>query len=108
MSVDSKNVKSKVIAVFLCICFGPFSLGDLYLGYISDFKKQLFRYFIIFVLFILNYFFGSKSSLLSLIIILLFAFFGFLLFYTYIKNVIKGFRILFGTITADANGTELK
>ena len=108
MSVGSKNVKSKFIAIFLCICFGPFSIGDLYLGYVNDFKKQMFRYFILFVLFILYYFLDSKSSWLSLILMLLFAFCSFIIFCTYIKNIIKGFKILFGIVSTDADGITLK
>ena len=106
---ENSNSKSKITAILLYICLGPFCLGDLYLGYKARFRNQTLRWlFILLGNYLSNYFKSSGISAMNVILVLALGIVGVWLFAVYIGNIIKGFKIILGKITTDANEIELR
>lgn len=106
---ENSNSKLKITAILLYICLGPFCLGDLYLGYKDTFRNQMLRWlFILLGNFLSNYFKSLGLKAINEILVLALEIVGIWLFVVYIGNIIKGFKIILGKITTDANGIELR
>ena len=106
---ENSNNKSKIIAILLYICLGPFCLGEIYLGYKDKFRNQMLRLLFILLGNILsNYFKSQGLEVINEILVLALGIVGIWIFVVYIGNIIKGFKIISGSIKTDANGLELK
>ena len=102
---DKKN-KSKIKAILLYVFFAPFCIGELYLGYKDKFKKQMLRYLLLIIGFILSNIIDS-SSLAFLFLLIIVTFIAFYIFIVQIINYIKAIKILIGIIKTDSAGNVL-
>ena len=104
--MENNEKKSKVKAILLYLFLAPFCIGDLYLGYKDKFKKQMLRFILIIIFFLLNTIIDI-SKFLSLILIFVFAYIAISIMIVQITNYIKVIKILSGIIKTDANGNDL-